>query len=93
MSCASRENCNIFWRLFRFSYYPEGINKFVWHGKSLFRLNWWRWNYKNAWHDSIGKFWNRMFKCSITKHSNTQDILCDGELPRTHCFDCERDIE
>jgi len=95
MSCSARENCNIFWRLFTFRIYKNWKHKYqiAYHGKSLFRLNWWRWNYKNVWHDSIGKFFNRLIKCQITNHKNTQDIACDGELPRTYCFDCEKYIE
>lgn len=93
MSCSARENCNIFWRFFRFSYYPQGMRKLRWHGSDLFRMNWWKWNYKYIWHDSIGKFFNRLIKCRITQHNNTQDIACDGELPRTYCFDCEKYID
>jgi len=96
MSCSARENCNIFWHLFHFykcTINIEGDKSWRWGGKHIFSFNYWRWNYKYIWHDSIGKFWNKAIKCNITKHSNTQDIACDGELPRTYCFDCEQYLD
>jgi len=61
--------------------------------KQLLTKNFWKYNKHNIWHDSVGKYFNRFIKCPITKHSNIVEIACDGELPRSHCFDCERDID
>jgi len=98
MGCGARGGCNIFWLLFKFSKYQKGIDGadgfgWVWWGRKIFRINYWRWNYKYIWHDSVGKFFNRLVKCRITDHSNTREIACDGELPKTYCFDCERNID
>ncbi len=102
MSCSARENCNVFWSLFTLRIADNSKlgtklldrkYKVIWYGKRLLRLRWWRYNYKYAWHDSVGKFWNRLIKCNATGHLNMQDIACDGELPRTYCFDCERYID
>lgn len=91
MSCASREIKSVWFYLFGYwkNYGGRGNR---WRGWDLFTRRWWRNGSEYIFHDSIGRYFNQFIKCKITGHKNTRDIACSGELPRTHCFDCERDI-
>ncbi len=82
MYCCARENCNLF-RMIRLRY---GL-------KLLIKYNFLKYNKYYIQHDTFGKYINRAFKCQITKHSNTRDISCDGELARKYCFDCDGYID
>ncbi len=49
------------------------------------------------WHDSFGKYWNRLVTCRVRGHRDVHDVAdhscdCAGEPPRMWCFKCERDV-
>lgn len=75
-----RETKDIWFRLF--NRYPNGD----WMGWSLFKKQFWAGPY--LWHDSFGKYLNRIFKCSIFGHRNIKNISDNPYTPILHCFDC-----
>lgn len=86
---ACRENKNIWWYLFGV-WKNYGGTKNRWRGWALFHLRWWRSEY--VFHDSIGKYWNRLFVCSKHNHIEVKLVSDYGEPIRYHCFKCERDV-
>jgi len=44
------------------------------------------------WHDSFGKYWNRIIGCRILGHRNIQNIADPGKPKQMYCFKCEREV-
>lgn len=84
---ASREGFDVWWSLFKFYRYG---NQITWHGKRVFTRRFWSSRY--VWHDSFGKYWNRIIGCRIFGHRHVQNISGRGEAKQLHCFDCERHL-
>ncbi|HUS48768.1 MAG TPA: hypothetical protein VMZ91_01265 [Candidatus Paceibacterota bacterium] len=76
----ARESFN-FWRAL-FGKYPSGKSQI----SRLFQKRFYTSKY--FWHDSFGKFWNRLVKCRLFGHKNIQDIMTNSGLDK-YCFDCE----
>ena len=49
------------------------------------------WRSRYFWHDTFGRYWNRLFKCRGV-HRYVRHVSDLGEPERWHCFDCERDV-
>ena len=80
---ASRQNKNIWWYLFSWGY-------FGWKGKELFTKTFWRFR-TYIFHDSFGKYWNRLFRCPIKGHE-PKNVADPGEEKEMHCFKCEQRV-
>ena len=90
MGCG-RENKSIWWRLFGVWKNYAGHGKSKWRGWELFTLRFWKYR-EYIWHDSVGKYWNRLVTCRLLGHRNVQDVADYNEHKRMHCFKCERDL-
>jgi len=80
----SRENMDL-WRSL-FYYYPNG----EWMGKRIFTRRFWRNKY--VWHDSFGKYWNRLLGCRLWGHRDVHNIEDPRYPAKWHCFNCERQV-
>lgn len=86
MSC--RETGNIFWYIKDLIIFPKR-GGFKWCLKSIGRC------LRNPymWHDTFGKYWNRIIRCPIFGHEITHlKESCLHDYPVKYCFKCEREI-
>lgn len=87
MGCG-REGASIWFALgFRKKYAGRGKRK--WRFPDFIKRK--RYKSEYFWHDSFGKYWNRLIGCRFG-HRNAQWIEgnCDEEV--LHCFACEKRI-
>lgn len=97
---ACRETMSIWFRVGKIwnPYYP-GYSK-IKALKDLFKFVFIRRPYLNKydrryfWHDSFGKYLNRLILCRIFGHKPTwlQDGSCSDEQPEHYCFKCEQEV-
>ena len=50
------------------------------------------WKSKYVWHDSFGKYFNRLIGCRLFGHRKVKNASNPGEWKQLHCFNCERDL-
>lgn len=55
------------------------------------------WKSDYFWHDSFGKYWNRMIGCRLHGHRHKvwfkEGEGCGRDEAHWYCFDCERTID
>ena len=89
MGC-NRENKNIWWYLFSF----ERYGKKRWRGYDLLKKRFWFGGY--VFHDSIGKYFDRLVMCKLRghylEHKHIHNIADPGEEDEWHCFACGQRI-
>jgi len=63
--------------------------------KDVFTLRFWRraLGSRYFWHDSFGKYWNRLIGCRLLGHRHVRNIADPGDPKEMHCFNCERGVE
>jgi hypothetical protein len=82
---ASRESFDIWQCLL--SRYPSGR----WMGRRLFKKRFWKNSY--LWHDSFGKYFNRVIGCKLWGHRHVANIADPDESKKLHCFNCDRGVK
>ena len=85
-----RQNMSI-WRYI----FPRIVaGRLRWRVSRLFNRNYWQ--SRHVWHDSFGRYWNRLIGCRIRGHKNIRylsDGGCSNDRPIYYCFACERQVE
>lgn len=74
-----RERADIwYWLGLRWNF-PEFVKRKIWKSEYF-------------WHDSFGRYWNRIIGCRLFGHRSVINVSDSNEEKRIHCFYCERDI-
>ena len=82
---ACRQTADIWWYLF-----DRNARLCGWRVRDLFRERIWR--NEHFWHDSFGKYWNRLAGCRLLGHRQINNIANPGEQVKWYCFCCDMPV-